>query len=130
MTKFIACVGVACLLAACGDDSGTSGTGTGGAGGAGGAGATTSATGGAGGAAACDAPASCADFCATATATCATEYPDAAACETECATWTAGCMGDTSGDTLGCREYHLGAAAMDAATHCPHAGPDGGGVCQ
>jgi hypothetical protein len=35
-----------------------------------------------------------------------------------------------SGNTLGCRIYHGGApAVMDAATHCPHAGPSGAGVC-
>lgn len=36
---------------------------------------------------------------------------------------------DTSGNTLGCRQYHTGAAAGDAVTHCPHAGPSGGGAC-
>jgi hypothetical protein len=37
--------------------------------------------------------------------------------------------GDTGGDTRECRIYHLGAAAGDAALHCPHASSDGGGVC-
>jgi hypothetical protein len=38
-------------------------------------------------------------------------------------------LGDTSGDTLGCRLYHAGAAggsAGNAMIHCPHAGPTGG----
>ena len=41
-----------------------------------------------------------------------------------------GSAGDTSGDTKVCREYHLGVAmTTDPDVHCPHAGPDGGGVC-
>lgn len=34
-----------------------------------------------------------------------------------------------SGDTLGCRAYHAGAAKADGALHCPHAGPSGDGAC-
>ncbi len=71
----------------------------------------------------------CADFCTDAMATCVGTYADQATCETDCAMWEVGCSGETGGNTLGCRVYHLGAAASDAATHCPHAGPDGGGVC-
>ena len=78
----------------------------------------------------CDFTATCSTFCADSVATCADNWGgDAAACEADCATWADGCDGDTSGDTLACRTYHLGAAADDAATHCPHAGADGGGVC-
>jgi hypothetical protein len=52
------------------------------------------------------------------------------ACAPVCATYTKGMSGDTSGDTLGCREYHAGlAAGSGAATHCPHASLLGGGVC-
>ncbi len=43
-----------------------------------------------------------------------------------------GTSGDTSGNTAACREYHLSVAATDATAatiHCPHASPDGGGVC-
>lgn len=65
-------------------------------------------------------------FCADNVATCAGTYTDAAACETICAGFA---DGDTSGNTLACRVYHLGAAASDAATHCPHTAEDGGGVC-
>lgn len=58
------------------------------------------------------------------------QYTDTATCLGVCAGFTApGALGDTSGDTLGCRIYHAGAAGMDAAsatTHCPHAGPTGG----
>src|SRR5262249_46154681 len=34
---------------------------------------------------------------------------------------------ETAGDDLGCRTYHSNAAKTDATTHCPHAGPFGGG---
>ena len=35
-----------------------------------------------------------------------------------------------SGNSVQCRIYHAGdPAAVDPATHCPHASPDGGGVC-
>ena len=41
-------------------------------------------------------------------------------------------FGPQVGDTFQCRNYHLGIAmqsATDAAIHCPHASPNGGGVC-
>ncbi len=55
-----------------------------------------------------------------------TAYDDAEDCFTQCATFAPGTPGDTSGDSLACRLYHLGAAAdvSDTAnpnTHCPHA---------
>jgi hypothetical protein len=73
----------------------------------------------------------CADFCAEFFVTCANfpDWADTTACETDCATWAVGMPGDTGGDTRECRIYHLGAAAGDAALHCPHASSDGGGVC-
>jgi len=69
----------------------------------------------------------CATFCSDYATTC----PDVAfdSCATDCAGWAAGTPGDTSGNTFECRVYHLGAAAGDPATHCPHAAADGGGVC-
>lgn len=129
-------------LVACGDDTtGTGGSAAGGNAGTGGAASTggnagtggAASTGGNAGTGGAAAGATCADFCADFFATCA-DFPDptwadAAACETDCATWTQGTPGDTSGDTLECRAYHVGAAATDAATHCPHAASDGGGVC-
>ena len=55
---------------------------------------------------------------------------DMPTCMGVCAGFTTiGAIGDTSGDTLGCRLYHAGAAAANASsatTHCPHAGPTGG----
>jgi hypothetical protein len=50
-------------------------------------------------------------------------------CAPICATYSPGMLGATSGDTLGCREYHAGLAAQGPATHCPHASLLGGGVC-
>jgi hypothetical protein len=50
-------------------------------------------------------------------------------CATDCAGWPEGEDGDTAANTTHCRLYHAGAAAGDAALHCPHASPDGGGVC-
>lgn len=42
-----------------------------------------------------------------------------------------GTIGATSGDTVQCRLYHVGVAIRsgETALHCPHAAPDGGGVC-
>lgn len=60
------------------------------------------------------------------------QYTSATACNAYCTTaagWPAGTSADTSGNTLGCRLYHAGAAASDPSTHCPHAGPTGGNVC-
>jgi hypothetical protein len=56
-------------------------------------------------------------------------YNDMADCEAQCSEWYQGTEGQTAGDTVGCREYHAGAAIGDPMTHCPHAGPGGGGVC-
>ena len=76
--------------------------------------------------------ATCAGFCSLYTTTCTdalAEYTDEADCNTQCGTWDMGAIGDQAGNTLECRWYHLNAAASDAATHCPHTGPSGGGVC-
>ena len=61
-------------------------------------------------------------------------FADAAACEAACGGYAdSGEGGDTTGDTVQCRIYHLGVAGSDADTsaaiHCPHGGVDGGGVC-
>lgn len=81
--------------------------------------------------AAMDAP-SCADYCAEYLANCKDDlnaYVDEADCLAQCGAWYPGTGADTVGDTVGCRDYHAGAAMADAALHCPHAGPGGGGVC-
>ena len=81
----------------------------------------------------------CAAYCAKIAMNCTAgdggsnaQYADTATCNTYCSSashWPAGMTGDTSGDTIGCRLYHAGAAAADPVLHCPHAGPTGGNVC-
>jgi hypothetical protein len=81
----------------------------------------------------------CAGYCAKIQMNCTAgdggnnvQYAATADCTNQCMTaaaWTAGTTSDTSGNTLGCRFYHAGAAAADPVLHCPHAGPTGGGVC-
>jgi hypothetical protein len=51
------------------------------------------------------------------------QFHDIATCKTACAKYpTTGKDGDTMGDTLQCRVYHLGNAAADPGLHCPHTG--------
>lgn len=61
------------------------------------------------------------------------QYGSAAECTAACTMLdTAGKLGtkgETSGDTVGCRDYHAEAAKSDAALHCAHAGPFGGDAC-
>jgi hypothetical protein len=75
---------------------------------------------------------SCGAYCTAITAACTganMQYASAMECMTMCAGFPVGTPSDTSGNTLGCRTYHAGAAVGDPATHCSHAGPSGGGVC-
>jgi hypothetical protein len=92
-----------------------------------------------------DAGLSCEVYCTQVTANCkstGTFPPDKAdtdggnqqyvtkqGCLNECAKTPLGDINDKTGDTVGCRQYHSGAAQMDPKLHCPHAGPSGGGVC-
>jgi hypothetical protein len=77
----------------------------------------------------------CGEYCDTVMASCTggnAVYVSREICMSACATFPKGAKADTSGNTLGCRTYHAGAAAgseMNAATHCPHAGPGGAGYC-
>jgi hypothetical protein len=74
----------------------------------------------------------CANYCATYLKNCVDKlnaYKDEADCLAQCAGWYPGKDGDTTGDTVGCREYHAGVALGDPMTHCPHAGPGGAMVC-
>src|SRR4051794_5453627 len=55
----------------------------------------------------------------------------AANCMATCTAFTPGTQADTSGNTLGCRNYHLQnieVRGMSPATHCSHAGPVGGPI--
>ncbi len=76
----------------------------------------------------------CADYCTLVTTNCTAanaQYADMAECMTQCTTAAipVGTAGMMAGNTLGCRVYHGGVAATDPATHCPHAGLSGAGVC-
>ncbi len=82
----------------------------------------------------------CAAYCAKIQMSCTAgdggashaQYASTTACTSYCMTnaaWPAGTTADTSGNTIGCRLYHAGAAAADPTLHCPHAGPSGGNVC-
>ena len=56
-----------------------------------------------------------------------------AECEADAGFILPGTAGDVGGDTLGCRQYHLGVAKQlsgsASAAHCTHASLSGGGVC-
>lgn len=56
-------------------------------------------------------------------------FEDMAECVETCSTWYPGSESDVDGHTVGCHSYHANAAVGDPATHCPHAGPGGGGIC-
>lgn len=56
-------------------------------------------------------------------------YASESACVTASGSWAPGTPGDSAGDSLACREYHLGVATSNPAAHCPHTADDGGGVC-
>jgi hypothetical protein len=66
------------------------------------------------------------------TETCPSTYSSESACTSQAAKYVDGAPTDSSGNTLGCRLYHVNLARTDAAAaavHCPHAGADGGGIC-
>ena len=74
----------------------------------------------------------CAGYCTANTATCTganSQWGSMQNCLDTCSHWSMGAMGDTSGDSLGCRIYHTTAAESQPSVHCPHSGPTGGGQC-
>jgi hypothetical protein len=74
----------------------------------------------------------CEDYCTTVTKNCADAnavYVSKDVCLAACKELPVGTTADTTGNTLGCRSYHAGAAASNATLHCPHAGPGGAGYC-
>lgn len=74
----------------------------------------------------------CAGYCDTIAANCGgdfTQYGTREMCEATCATFAPGTPGDMMGNTLACRTYHAGAAAMADDVHCTHAGPGGDTAC-
>jgi len=80
-------------------------------------------------------PLNCAAYCTAVENACKgnnLQYNDNATCLAMCAKFTVGDAGSTSGNTLGCRAYHVGLAAQsggNANTHCKHAGAYGFGGC-
>ncbi len=65
----------------------------------------------------------CDQFCTGEFVTCTgdlQQYTDEATCLTACNGYARGKVGDTTGNTLDCRIYHLNAAMAAADTHCPH----------
>lgn len=123
-----------------GPAGGTGSGGSGGAGGAegsgggeqGGAGGGTGGGGGVGVGGGTPAELDCETYCATVMQNCTGDHAVYASndiCLGVCGKLPVGASTDTTGNTLGCRTYHAGAAEMDPATHCPHAGPGGAGFC-
>lgn len=58
-----------------------------------------------------------------------TQYGSRETCMTSCAAFAPGSPGDMSGNSLACRHYHAGLAAMANDVHCTHAGPGGDTAC-
>lgn len=74
----------------------------------------------------------CDDFCAGEEIICTGElqpYESAADCLSACNGYARGTKGDTTGNTLECRIYHLSAAQADAETHCQHTGAQPTAFC-
>ncbi len=80
-----------------------------------------------------DAPAEgCDGYCATIETNCAgqfAQYGTPQMCQGACAAFAPGTPGATDGNSLACRTYHAGAAAMADDVHCGHAGPGGDTAC-
>ena len=74
----------------------------------------------------------CDSYCALYESGCKdfSEYANTEECLAQCAQWPIGLPGETAGDSLGCRSYHVGVANMaNPEVHCPHAGPSGAMTC-
>jgi hypothetical protein len=119
---FLATAALGAAASGCG--SSTSGTG---------GGTATTSNSGSSGSSGKPATLDCTSYCTEVMANCTgnnAQYTGMDTCMGVCAGFPKGTLSDMSGDTLGCRIYHGGAAgggAVAAATHCPHAGPTGGG---
>lgn len=76
----------------------------------------------------------CGTYCSAIKTTCTganAQYSDDAHCMAMCAKFTPGTQADTSGNTLGCHNWHIQnitVRANPADTHCNHAGPLGGKI--
>lgn len=75
---------------------------------------------------------SCSEYCGIYMDACPdfSEYANEQHCMDHCAQWPLGIAGETAGDSLGCRTYHVTvASSTDPELHCPHAGPSGMHIC-
>jgi hypothetical protein len=57
------------------------------------------------------------------------QYYDTPSCLKTCALFPKGSTYGEMANSLGCRQAHAHYALQDPATHCPHAGAGGGGMC-
>jgi len=106
-----------------GETAGTGGT-SGGAG-AGGDTSELAGAGGEGGAVELTQAELCETFCLDEAAACTdglSEYTGLEDCAAACNQFARGTAGDTEGDTLECRIYHVNAAKLDPVVHCAHIG--------
>src|SRR5690349_15017466 len=75
---------------------------------------------------------SCMTYCTDIQAHCMganAQYPTMEQCLGTCAKFPVGNINDTSGNTLGCRQYHAGGPSQSMPEmHCFHAGPGGSGA--
>jgi len=73
----------------------------------------------------------CDVYCGLMADNCPGSYANVDACLTACRLFPQDGPADAqTGNNVQCRIYHAGyPASADASTHCPHAGPDGAGVC-
>lgn len=75
----------------------------------------------------------CQSYCNNAATTCKGDnqlFTSLSQCQSACLKYPiTGRDGDTKGDSVQCRLYHLDAAKSDPTIHCKHASPDGFGVC-
>lgn len=80
-----------------------------------------------------DASAECTTYCDAVMKNCSGDnalFATRNECEDTCKQYPQGDEDDRKGDSVQCRIYHASAPAKgDPATHCPHASPDGGGMC-
>lgn len=75
---------------------------------------------------------SCEAFCRNVFGACPGDrmmYESQSQCMATCAQWPLGSTADRNVLTVGCRQFHAGAALAEPDVHCHHLGPGGDGVC-
>jgi hypothetical protein len=79
-----------------------------------------------------DAATACEAYCSAVEAACTganVQYGSHETCLAVCAAMPPGTEGEAAGNTLACRQTHVGFAATSPDVHCVHAGPGGGMTC-